>query len=191
MENELGPRARQTREHILTQGLFLMQEKGFQKTSIRDICEAAEVSIGTFYSYFRDKGDLFRYRFRDKDDAFANFLNSNIEGQTAPERLLSFAKYYAWLNIGTENEELMHIFLEPGTGFHEVNTPIYNTLFSIIQAGQAAGELTGDVPPEQIVELFRVLLRGCIYEWVMQDRVFDLEARMCEYVQLTTRAFLL
>ena len=65
MAKQLGEKALRTREHILAQGMALMKERGFQGTTIRDICEAAEVSVGTFYAYFHDKGELFRYNFQD------------------------------------------------------------------------------------------------------------------------------
>lgn len=175
MEKELGQRAMQTHDMILAQGMALIQEKGFRETSIRDICEAAEVSVGTFYSYFKNKGDLFRYRFQGQDRSFADFLADSTTGGTASQRLLQFIRYYTWLNLGT-SEDLRHIFFDQDTEFFTVKNPLYSVLYDIIRQGQESGEFSKENSPEKVMEFVRFLLRGIIYEWIMTDFVFDLEA---------------
>ena len=182
MEKELGEKARRTKEHILAQGMLLMQEKGFRGTSIRDICEATEVSVGTFYAYFKDKGELFRYSFKDRDDSFAAFLEESISGENSYEKIMSFVKYYAWLNIGTGQKELEDIFLKPSVHWFPGNNPIYDVLYKIVKEGQEKGELIDHLEGSLIVDMFRVFMRGCIYEWVMGGCVFDLEERLLLYV---------
>lgn len=55
----LDLRVVRTRKHVI-QALFeLMQEKPFQKISVRDITERAMVNRSTFYAHFVDKYDLF------------------------------------------------------------------------------------------------------------------------------------
>ena len=188
MTKPLGEKAQRTREHILAQGMALMKEKGFQGTTIRDICEAAEVSVGTFYAYFHDKGELFRYNFQEKGPAFADFLTLNIVGDTAYEQIMSFVRYYAWLNIGTPKDELERIFLRPDEQWFPGNNPAYNVLYTVILAGQERSEITDKLDANQIVDMIRVFLRGCIYEWIMG---FDLEERLCFYVSQLVRAFIL
>lgn len=191
MIKPLGEKALRTREHILAQGMALMKEKGFQGTTIRDICEAAEVSVGTFYAYFHDKGELFRYNFQEKGPAFADFLSLNIVGDTAYDRIMSFVRYYAWLNIGTPKDELEHIFLHPDKQWFPGNTPAYNVLYSVIRDGQEQKQITTSLDANQIVDMLRVFLRGCIYEWVMGGCVFDLEDRMSFYVSQLVKTFVL
>lgn len=191
MTKPLGEKAQRTREHILAQGMALMKEKGFQGTTIRDICEAAEVSVGTFYAYFHDKGELFRYNFQEKGPAFADFLTLNIVGDTAYEQIMSFVRYYAWLNIGTPKDELERIFLRPDEQWFPGNNPAYNVLYTVILAGQERSEITDKLDANQIVDMIRVFLRGCIYEWIMGGCSFDLEERLCFYVSQLVRAFIL
>ena len=47
-----------TIETILTVSTKLFLEKGFDKTSMRDIAEAANVSKGAIYHHFKSKDDL-------------------------------------------------------------------------------------------------------------------------------------
>lgn len=47
------------RQKIRDAAARIFLEKGYQKTRIQDITDAAGVSVGTFYIYFRDKKELF------------------------------------------------------------------------------------------------------------------------------------
>lgn len=51
-------KARQTRENILNTALALFAQQGYQKTTLRDIASAAEVSLGLTYRYFARKEEL-------------------------------------------------------------------------------------------------------------------------------------
>lgn len=56
-----GLRARQKalrRERILDAALTLFREAGYDSVRTEDIAAAAEVSVGTLYNYFENKGDL-------------------------------------------------------------------------------------------------------------------------------------
>lgn len=51
-------RAAERRAQILEGAVRVFREKGFQRATTRDIAEAAEVSEGTIYNYFKSKDDL-------------------------------------------------------------------------------------------------------------------------------------
>jgi AcrR family transcriptional regulator len=56
-----GLRARQKRlrhERILDAAMLLFREAGYDAVRTEDIAAAAEVSVGTLYNYFENKGDL-------------------------------------------------------------------------------------------------------------------------------------
>src|SRR4029077_806370 len=54
----LGPKARRTRACILVAAAEVLAVKGYQRTTMADVAEAAEVSLGTVYQYFHDRADL-------------------------------------------------------------------------------------------------------------------------------------
>ena len=56
----LGPKAAKTRQQLLITGYDQMVRRGYLATSVEHIHEAAGVSLGTYYQYFRDKVDLMR-----------------------------------------------------------------------------------------------------------------------------------
>jgi AcrR family transcriptional regulator len=53
-----GPKARRTRASILAAAARVFEAKGYSRTAIADIAEAADVSLGTVYQYFHDRADL-------------------------------------------------------------------------------------------------------------------------------------
>ena len=52
-------RGKETKARIMEAGENLFSEKGYYKTNSKDIAEAADVAIGSFYAYFEDKKVLF------------------------------------------------------------------------------------------------------------------------------------
>lgn len=52
-------RSEDTRKRIITAAERLFSEKGYYHTNSKEIARAAGVSIGSFYSYFKDKKALF------------------------------------------------------------------------------------------------------------------------------------
>jgi AcrR family transcriptional regulator len=57
-DEESGPEARSTRERILDAALDLFIEKGFDKTSLREIAEQLGVSKAALYYHFASKDDI-------------------------------------------------------------------------------------------------------------------------------------
>jgi AcrR family transcriptional regulator len=53
-----GPRATRTRLALLGAAYELFTERGFAETTVAGIAEHADVSLGTFYQYFRDRSDV-------------------------------------------------------------------------------------------------------------------------------------
>lgn len=57
-QTDLTPKAQETRQRIFDSAVRLFTEKGYEETTMRDIAEAAECSLGLAYRYFANKDDL-------------------------------------------------------------------------------------------------------------------------------------
>lgn len=62
---------------ILNSGKALFHEKGYAKTSMRDICAHADVKLGTLTYYFNKKDDLARRIYADHVIRIYSFIKSN------------------------------------------------------------------------------------------------------------------
>jgi AcrR family transcriptional regulator len=64
-------RVRRTRELLRRALLSLIQEKGYDRITVQDILERADIGRSTFYAHYRDKDDLLRAGFEDIRAALA------------------------------------------------------------------------------------------------------------------------
>ena len=80
-------RVRRTRELLRGALLSLIIEKGYERVTVQDILDRADVGRSTFYAHYRDKEELLLSGF---DESFAAFA-ATTEGTTdflAPARVL-------------------------------------------------------------------------------------------------------
>jgi len=84
MKGKLDPRIKRTR-HLLREALIsLINEKGFDAITVRDLTERAGINRATFYEHYRDKFDLL-------DQTIDEFLLS-FGNHVAPQSVEEFTK---------------------------------------------------------------------------------------------------
>lgn len=72
-------RSIERKERIIEVAYHLVKQKGYAETGIRDIAEAANVAIGTFYAYYKDKSDIaFEILRKYGEDAYGNLAEEVI-----------------------------------------------------------------------------------------------------------------
>jgi AcrR family transcriptional regulator len=76
-DRQAGPRA----ERILRAARRLFLTRGYQRTTIRDICRAARLSNGTLYFHFKNKDAIYA---RIYEECF-QFLNNMLEQAVRPD----------------------------------------------------------------------------------------------------------
>ena len=54
-------KSQETKEKIFQAAKKILQKSGYEKLSIKNICEEAGVSNGSFYHHFKTKDDLLSY----------------------------------------------------------------------------------------------------------------------------------
>ncbi|ANP51030.1 AcrR family transcriptional regulator [Streptomyces griseochromogenes] len=84
MNQPMGLRERKkerTRETIAETAIRLFLDKGFDRVSITEIAEAAEVSRRTLFTYFPTKEDLVLQRFADHESEAARIVRTRPAGQ--------------------------------------------------------------------------------------------------------------
>ncbi|MEM7113047.1 MAG: TetR/AcrR family transcriptional regulator [Chloroflexota bacterium] len=96
-------RTRQTLQETLIQ---LILEKGYEKISVRDICERANVGRTTFYAHFLDKDDLLEKSFAE----FVNGLHHLLAQDKHKQTLLPLDRIF---DHAGEQRDLFKAFLRP------------------------------------------------------------------------------
>ena len=180
-------KAQRTKERLLNSSLKLIKEKGYRNTTVRDICNDAKVSVGTFYSYFPAKDDLFLNIYMDGDRFFTESVALKLSGATTAEKILDYFRYYTRLNLNT-GLELMKILFQSDNPFFSRHRPMQQVFENIVRDGLASGELKTNFNAREVVDFFFVLVRGCCYNWCVNNGSYDLERQITDYVTVALKA---
>ena len=187
-ETILSKKAQRTREHLLDTSLEMMQKNGYQSVTVRDICAKADVSVGTFYSYYPSKTDLFLDIYKRADDFFADTVAVKVRGCNAKERIVDFFGYYAQLNVDT-GVDLLSVLFNPEKSWFAQKRPMHKVLADIVSAGLARKELVSGMSEAQIADYLFTIARGCCYNWCINGGKTDLVAQTKHYISLALGAF--
>jgi AcrR family transcriptional regulator len=90
MAEELGLRERkkrETRQRIADVAMGLFMLRGFDRTTVADIAEAADVSVNTVFNYFKTKEDLFFDRQDAAVQSLGGVVASRREGESVVDAL--------------------------------------------------------------------------------------------------------
>ena len=103
------------RTAMMQAAVRVFAEKGYHSATVRDVVQAADVAIGTFYFYFPDKETLFVHLYEET----AEFLLQTI-GQAMAGRLNFSQQVYAgisaYMNIAVYEPAVVQLLLVGGVG---------------------------------------------------------------------------
>lgn len=94
------------KQRIKDAAIKLMSEKGYHSTSSNEIAKEAEVSIGTFYSYFKDKKELYAELVAD----VYNMVLEPVDFSTLPEDMSIEDTVYMYISFVFKGHEVMTDF---------------------------------------------------------------------------------
>ncbi len=99
-----------TRQRILDAARRVIAARGYEATGVLDITEAADVSKGTFYLYFKDKEDLTRTLIMEGFKALrAHVINDLLPTRTHVDELSQGLR--AVFHYANQNRDLFRIML--------------------------------------------------------------------------------
>jgi AcrR family transcriptional regulator len=126
------------RRDILAAARGLLEETGYQGFTIRDVADGAGVSLGTVYTYFGSKEELFATLYAERLDRFqAEIEPVCASAETAEQLLAAIAERYldVYRVFGRELEVWS---LVPGDVPPEVAAPLVESagrVFATVQGG--------------------------------------------------------
>ncbi|MFN2190179.1 MAG: TetR/AcrR family transcriptional regulator [Candidatus Promineifilaceae bacterium] len=103
------------RSAMMQAAVRVFAEKGYHAATIRDIVQAADVAVGTFYFYFPDKETLFVYLYEETADFLSRTIDQALRGRaTLPMKVQ--AAVQAYINIAVYEPAVVHMLLVGGVG---------------------------------------------------------------------------
>ena len=169
-------RAAETRKRIVAAAKKLITENGFENVSIEEIAKEAEVSTGSFYTYFKKKEDVI-----EELNQLSFYHLSEITNEMKDKGLDDRLKYYChqflaeiervgieicrqWIrnNIAPVNMEIS------GKETTKYNHD-YLAMKSLLEEGISRGELAADTPVDEMALYINAQLYGLMVAWCMTD----------------------
>jgi AcrR family transcriptional regulator len=137
-----------TRRAMLDAAALEFAEKGFHDSSIIGITQRAGVALGSFYTYFASKDEIFRAVVRDLSEHVGE-LASEITARVPDALEAQRHVLKAYLDFAREHKEIYRIIDQAEYADPESYRLHYETavarIMSRLQAGAERGELRADV----------------------------------------------
>ncbi|HON00320.1 MAG TPA: TetR/AcrR family transcriptional regulator [Acidobacteriota bacterium] len=108
----------QLREEILDAALDLFAEKGFYAVTMHEVADRAEVGVGTLYSFFTSKEDLYRQLVLEyARSIFALLREALADSETDPKKVLEDFVTTGWTLLSSDYR-VLKLYLAETQGVH-------------------------------------------------------------------------
>ena len=189
--------AMKTRRRLFDKAIQIFATKDMDDVRIKDICDAAGVSVGTFYLYYASKEDLLLegYRVFDEeiisrvqDKKYDSYLDAlyfiiayqcgdhrgiDIGDATENDQLTNILRDYAAGELLLWKQELRIQIKTGGRYVIEPDRPMNKYVLSLVESAQEAGELTKDVSANEIASTVLRMSRGVIFDWAVRNGSYN------------------
>jgi AcrR family transcriptional regulator len=151
-----------SREQLLDAAEEIFGRKGYHETTLKEVAELAEFSVGSVYSFFDNKDDLFRQIFVRRGEQFMPEMRAVLAGESGPplERLHRLVDFQVgWFR---QHPHFGRLYLRhPDRDMDAVIAANYEEAMhlqaNLLRGGQADGTFRrGD--PEALARLFSGLM---------------------------------
>ncbi|MDO4473997.1 MAG: TetR/AcrR family transcriptional regulator [Eubacteriales bacterium] len=175
-------KSKETKGRIFHAAKTILQQKGYEALSIKNICEEAGVSNGSFYHHFKTKDDLLSYYIEENPSINPDLLalpsNAEEAKTTIVHVYLNYVQYCRELGVSfmanyytPKNQSL-----NPDTRT-ERPYPIV-TVSSYLQKSIEAGTISLKHSLEDVSTDIRMIVIGNVFEWCLKSGDADFETNM-------------
>jgi AcrR family transcriptional regulator len=168
-------RSIEKKQRIKDAAIKLMSEKGYHSTSSNEIAKEAEVSIGTFYSYYKDKKDLYKELVADIYNVVLAPMNLSTESGSEKDNVTGPFDNLDNLSI----EETVYLYIETVFKGHEYETAFQREIASLSEQSDEFREIEM-VHKKELTEMFTSVLSAYKDELKIKD------LKTASYLILTT-----
>ena len=172
----------ETKARIFAAAKNILQKDGYEALSIKNICDEAGVSNGSFYHHFKTKDDLLSYYIEEQPRINPDFLDLPASPAEAKEAII-----YVYLNYVHYCQDLGVEFMSNYyTPKNQSLNPLIRTerpypivtVHNYLQKCMDAGilQISGDL--EALTTDIRMIVIGNVFEWCLKEGHADFEGNM-------------
>ena len=181
------------RQAIIESAIETFSKNGFQKSSISEIAQRANVAEGTIYQYFKNKEDLFFSIPAAKTREFCRELDLHLAGITGSFNKIGKLIWYYLYFFKSNPEYAKTLMLEMRVSKSFAKSKTYDSLkdfsgkvLDIIKEGQKEGLIRKDVNIYMIRELILGILEHMVTRWLLKGQTYDVMKYYKEANELIT-----
>lgn len=182
-----------TKEEIFNTAIELFLEKGYEKTTIEEITEKADVAKGTFFNHFPSKDAILFYLGEKRNDLLDKILQEQLKNiESAKEKLFAYFKILARFN--EEEKEITRLTitevfksmipLEPeGAGERSI-VKFHSVLSEIIEEGKQRDEFRTDLNTGHVADILVGIYFFTLFSWVDEKLTHSLTDEILARVEI-------
>lgn len=175
-------KSKETKERIFQAAKEILQKNGYENLSIKNICEVAGVSNGSFYHHFKTKDDLLSYYIEEQPSINPELLDVPSGKEAAKEAIVE-----VYLNYASYCEELGVDFI---AGYYNPRNQALNpdirterpypivTVRQYLEKAVDAGAIQLKLPIVEVVTDIRMLVIGNAFEWALRNGEVNIKENM-------------
>lgn len=166
--------AKLTKEKIYKNAIKLIRNKGFENISVSEICDKSDVSIGTFYYYFKTKQDILFEIYKKADNYFENTVYEKLKSDNYLEKVREYLFYYIKFVEDDGIDMIKHLYIPDNKLFVKKGRAMQTILEEIIAGGQQKKQISNRLSPKEAVRFSFVVMRGVVFDWALNDGSYDI-----------------
>lgn len=172
----------ETKRRIFRAAKTILQRQGYEQLSIKNICEEAGVSNGSFYHHFKTKDDLLSYYIEEQPSINPDLLDLPENAEEAKIAIihvyLNYAEYCRELGV----EFIANYYTPKNQALNptirtERPYPIL-TVENYLRRAIDADIVSPKLPLEDICTDIRMLVIGNVFEWCLHEGDTDFEGNI-------------
>lgn len=175
-------KSKETKGRIFRAAKTILQQKGYEALSIKNICEEAGVSNGSFYHHFKTKDDLLSYYIEEQPSINPDLLELPANAEEAKTTIihvyLNYVHYCQELGL----EFISNYYTPKNQSLNpDIRTerpyPIV-TVHNYLQKSIHAGAISLKQSLEDVSTDIRMIVIGNVFEWCLKNGNADFEKNM-------------
>lgn len=175
-------KSQETKERIFKAAKEILQKSGYENLSIKNICEEAGVSNGSFYHHFKTKDDLLSYYIEAQPTINPALLDLPKNKEEAIAAIVG-----VYLNYASYCKELGVDFV---AGYYTPRNQALNpdirterpypivTVQQYLEKSITVNAISLKLTIAEVVNDIRMLVIGNAFEWAMRNGDVDIETNM-------------
>lgn len=161
-----------TKKKIFDTTLLLIKKKGYNKITIREICQHAEISVGTFYIYFLSKDDILLDIYQRLDNDLPEHYKPDSSSSAEQELSRLMNCFFNLLGNSFDKDLIREIYrinlsFEKEPLFSK-DTYFYKMLIQIAENARTKGILK-DLSPELFIKRILIFVWGYLFHWLIDE----------------------